>query len=346
MVKAMIIKDNLRALSEIAKGIGFMRFGWPKVIPRLINLPVTYRCNSKCTFCSIWKKKPGSEFTAAEFEKFIEKNRPLFIGYTGGEPFLREDLASLWVKANTNFSVFTNGILTDKILSTIEEFIPKAKKPFYVDVSMDGFEETHNNLRGVNIYHKAMQTLAGLKALSDKNSLMSCGASFTVCAQNQDEFVDFYGHMNAKGFDVGFRVVNFNSYYGTTDQSINLDVERFLSQVERIPKTNYILLLRKYLKNPAQVVACAAGFTSAWINPDWSVFPCISREDYVVGNLKDVGFDLKNIWFNEKMNSFRAGIKNHKCHCFTDCEIYNSMRHDPRHLVGICLRKGKLVSSQ
>ena len=55
---------------------------------------VTYRCNARCNMCNRYKKpsKPEEELTI----KTIKKLPPMyFTNITGGEPFIREDLADI-----------------------------------------------------------------------------------------------------------------------------------------------------------------------------------------------------------------------------------------------------------
>jgi MoaA/NifB/PqqE/SkfB family radical SAM enzyme len=55
---------------------------------------VTYRCNARCNMCNRYKKpsKPEEELTI----ETIKKLPPMyFTNITGGEPFIREDLADI-----------------------------------------------------------------------------------------------------------------------------------------------------------------------------------------------------------------------------------------------------------
>ena len=61
-------------------------------------IAVTDKCNSKCSMCDVWKRKPKDEFTLDDLEKFLEKN--IFpqlnnVSISGGEPALRKDIVEL-----------------------------------------------------------------------------------------------------------------------------------------------------------------------------------------------------------------------------------------------------------
>ena len=64
-----------------------------------MNLPidaviaVTYRCDSRCNMCNIWKLEPGPELAPEEYRRLPRTLRDVNI--TGGEPFLRDDIVDL-----------------------------------------------------------------------------------------------------------------------------------------------------------------------------------------------------------------------------------------------------------
>jgi len=78
-------------------------------------LIVTYRCNAKCYMCNTWQHptKKGEEFSAELVRKIPEGLK--FINITGGEPFLREDLAEIVDAAldkTQRLVISTNGYFT------------------------------------------------------------------------------------------------------------------------------------------------------------------------------------------------------------------------------------------
>jgi len=68
----------------------------------IANLAITYRCDSRCTTCNIWKiqNHQKDELTLGEIDSFFKENREFLkdvesIQITGGEPYLREDLTEI-----------------------------------------------------------------------------------------------------------------------------------------------------------------------------------------------------------------------------------------------------------
>ena len=58
-------------------------------------LAVTYRCNARCKSCDVWKLPQGGEgeLSPEEFELLPDTLRN--INVSGGEPFMRPDLAEV-----------------------------------------------------------------------------------------------------------------------------------------------------------------------------------------------------------------------------------------------------------
>ena len=56
-------------------------------------ISISYRCNSKCRTCDVWRK-PNDDLTLEEWDKVFQKlgRSPVYMTFTGGEPFLRDDL--------------------------------------------------------------------------------------------------------------------------------------------------------------------------------------------------------------------------------------------------------------
>ena len=88
-------------------------------------------------------------------------------GFTGGEPFLRDDLSeiiSLFKAAGVrHFQVNTNGMLTDEIVNFSKELLGK-NISFKIVISIDGLEKTHNKIRNTQgAFQKAIQTIKRIK---------------------------------------------------------------------------------------------------------------------------------------------------------------------------------------
>ncbi|MBU7048354.1 MAG: radical SAM protein, partial [Theionarchaea archaeon] len=122
----------------------------PIIAPLKVTYEVTQACNLNCMHCSSRAdKKAEDELSTQEAKKIIDEldeMRAPVLGFSGGEPFLREDLLVLMTYAIAKgmlVNVATNGLLMD------EEKAHTLKKMgvYRVQVSLDGPEPIHERIR-------------------------------------------------------------------------------------------------------------------------------------------------------------------------------------------------------
>jgi hypothetical protein len=82
------------------------------------------------------------------------------------------------------------------------------------------------------------------------------------------------------------------------------------------------------------VIACYAGWASAHIYADGTVWPCCVRADKL-GNLREHDYDFRRIWFGEKIKEVRRSIAARECHCPLANASYTNLLHHVPTLVQI-----------
>ena len=160
---------------------------------------ITDRCNQRCKHCyqTIYESE---ELVFEDWLKIIEQLRQLtialkhqgvphwraHINVTGGEPFVHKDCMNLleYISAQKSwlsFGIMTNGtLIDDELAKQIARLRPQA-----VQVSIEGKEDTHNDIRGKNNLKKVIK---GIEHLHDHN--VRVHVSFTAHAENYTEFTD------------------------------------------------------------------------------------------------------------------------------------------------------------
>ena len=94
-----------------------------------VTVAVNASCNSRCLMCNQWKGAHTEEMTVSDFKILFD--RPEFRGVeylniTGGEPFLRRDIAEIIEAVSARmagmrtFFVSTNGTMPDRTHACIE----------------------------------------------------------------------------------------------------------------------------------------------------------------------------------------------------------------------------------
>ena len=149
-------------------------------LPHEVGLQLTYKCNLRCKHCFQWDKngffqgyssdKQQSELAFSIIEKILQDSYTeqgnLYIW--GGEPLIHSqwhDIADLLSKDNRWKVLSTNGLLIGENI----ESILKISENLVLIISIDGFEEGFDAIRGKGIYQKLISNLQLLYELKRKN---------------------------------------------------------------------------------------------------------------------------------------------------------------------------------
>jgi polysaccharide pyruvyl transferase WcaK-like protein/sulfatase maturation enzyme AslB (radical SAM superfamily) len=133
---------------------------WTPQKPEVLQFPVNDVCNSRCQMCNIWEQKFDYQISPKELEKAL--SNPLFsevktVGVNGGEPTLRKDLSELVdvlfrkLPKLSTIGLITNSFNSQQVIQRITEvghIIKTHRGNFDVMVSLDGFAELHDKVRG------------------------------------------------------------------------------------------------------------------------------------------------------------------------------------------------------
>jgi MoaA/NifB/PqqE/SkfB family radical SAM enzyme len=316
--------------------------------PYKLTFAITYRCNSKCKTCGIWKKKVENELSTKEVEYLFEKINPSWVNLTGGEPFLRNDLYKIAEIINKKdvylLNLTTNGILTDKITDTVEKILKLNFPRFIVTISLDGPKNIHDNIRGVKgNWDNSIDLYKKLKQLSKDNKNFQTFLGYTISNYNigliQETLEEIRKEAPITIDDVHFNIYhNSIIYFGEQDGGeIHKFKDKVINDVEQILKeknaNNSVLILeKKYLKNIKKYIEnkncplnCKAMAASCFISPDGRVYPCTGFNKEL-GNIRDFDYTLKKIWNSKESENIRKLIQEKKCNgCWTPCEAYQTI---------------------
>ena len=313
--------------------------------PIYLILFVTSKCNLKCKHCFYSKKLNSSipDLSLKEIGKFSQElGKLMVLNLTGGEPFAREDLFEIYkifVKNNTpvDIAISTNGILTKKIYSDVSEMLKYGNmQNLAINLSLDGTEEIHNEIRGMDCYTHVIETYRKLVHQKEKYPQLSIVVSTVITNRNYkilDEFhkelkkvmpkLDFHNleimrgdpmdkHYNAPSIQqleelkpVIFGIWGSYDYYKSRIKS------RIAHKQKRILFNNYL----KILKTKKQPWFCLAGKVHGVIDCNGDVSFCELLPK--IGNLRRDSF--AEIWNSEKADRMREFIKKRSCTCTHSC---------------------------
>ncbi len=260
---------------------------------------LTYRCNLKCRHCYVLQSAENELNTSECMDvlKQLANAGVLFLTFTGGEPFLREDIFDLIAEARRlkfAVTVFTNGTLLGK-----EECKRLAEQKLQsVEISVYGAgDKTHDSITGVQgSYNSTMKAVEYLIESGARVVLKTC-----IMRENIDELPKLSYFCQQRG--LRFRWSTFLSPLNNGD----------MSEIEKMRLTDAELrsILEKdfageeiesdFIQTDDSVIElnrmipCSAGHTTFGILPDGTVLPC---PQFVRGsdNIRDKS--LIDIWRN------------------------------------------------
>ena len=263
-------------------------------------IAVTYRCNSKCIMCSIWKSPSTEELEPSMYSRIPSSLRTINI--TGGEPFLRSDLSEVITVIHDRVPgsriVFSsNGFLTERIVETMMKI--RAVHPRVgVGISIDGLEQTHDRIRGVPGMFK--RAIATVKSLKDRG-FTDLRIAMTVTNENQSEIIDVFELSRDLGVEFTITMAHGSDiYFGELDDGLNADRSELLKEtgelIHRQLKSKHPKdwlrayhtmgmvdeAVKKYFET-----RCEAGRRYFFMSPKGDVYPC-NALDLSVGNISTV----------------------------------------------------------
>lgn len=336
-------------------------WGTPKVLPMSYTLGVTYRCNSRCRTCNVYERK-AKELDLAEYAKIFLSigESPVWFTISGGEPFLRRDLADICkliyrLCRPRIINIPTNGILFKTIPETVEKILKDCPDTnLIINLSFDQIGQEHDKIRMVpGNYEKSLKTFAALRKLEYPN--FTLGIHTVISRFNVEYIPDIYRGLIALNPDsyiteiaeerhelktIGASIAPDKKDY---DKAIDFLMERIretkfegISRITQAFRLQYYQMVKRYLAEKKQIFPCYAGILSCQIAPDGDVWPCCIRAD-VMGNLRDNEYNFTKVWFGSVGDRIRKSIKNRECACPLANASYTNMLCNPSALAKAAL---------
>jgi MoaA/NifB/PqqE/SkfB family radical SAM enzyme len=245
-------------------------------------------------FCDAWKTKPFKELDTTQAKRVVSELGDFgvrVLGITGGEPLIRRDLEEIATYAKRKgiiVGVNTNGtLLTPERAKSISSVFDA------VFVSLDGFEKTHDEIRGEKGTFR--EALTGLKNLLAVKRDCTVGVNFVLNNRNYKEFIPFCGWIKNLGVPVTFFPVAGEDYFTSAYSIPDNEVDDFVCDVLREKAINPLLgpsekvieLLPKFVKGEMPHI-CDAGRLYMGVTPVGELRICPigpDSPDWKVGSL-------------------------------------------------------------
>ncbi len=335
-----------------------------KARPIHLTFFITRRCNSRCPFCFYLRADGPSadvsspELSLQEIEKVSSSlGSLLWLAFSGGEIFLRDDLADIarifYRNNKPAIMLFpTNGLLPELIRDRMESVARSCPNSVVaLKLSLDGLGEAHDSLRHTpGSFERVLETYREVSGLIDRYPNFELGVNTVFCSENQDSMdgiIDF-----VKGLEyIKTHTISLvrgrlaESRYGDVDQekyfTAILRLEQNLKQGEsrvyrfrggRLKAAQDVLqrrLIHRTMGEQKRIIPCYAGRLNLVLTEAGEVFPCELLTESM-GNVRDCGYDVRKIIGSEKAGRVIGLIKNKACYCTHECFFMTNILFNPR----------------
>jgi len=370
-----LARKMLFAFAKQQKALWFDRVFHPATTRemKLIYFRLTPLCNLRCVMCGQRGDKgvlKGS-FAAEEARKIVPledykrlvdqiKDKKPIAYLWGGEPFMYPDLLPLvdyMMEAGLLVSVNTNGTFLERYAKDIV-----AKKWHSLFVSLDGFRETNDRIRGSGSYDKV---LAGIEAINREKKAQGTHYPYLglVTTVSNLNYKDLYTLSEAtRGMNLAWHIYNLGTYTndaivarhreamkGVFDLDIKclpgyatgynegIDGQELYDILKRIHGADFghpiitvpalepdkIDIYYNRLEVPVRT-RCAVPWAQANIDYQGNVHFCADYNDYPLGNIRED--DFFSIYNGERARKYRLALKASPDGVFPGCvRCYQNM---------------------
>lgn len=330
-----------------------------KARPAHLTFFVTRRCNARCPFCFYAEERDreggAPEFSLDEIRRVAASmGRLPWVLFSGGEPFLREDLAAVaQAFHDANGPAFltlpTNGLLPEVVAGTTEEVLRRCPRSVVVvKLSLDGLGADHDALRRTpGGFERVLRTCARLAALARSHRKLEVGVNTVLCRENQagiERVVDFVAGLDgvrshtitlARGdaSPGGFADVHPDAYRRAT---AHLE-ERWRSRFHRFAGGGLKAaldrvehrLVHETLRDRRRPLACGAGRRTIVLSERGELWACEGRRNEPLGNVRAAGYDVGAVLRSEAARRALAAVAAGGCGCAHECNLLVDACLDP-----------------
>lgn len=320
-------------------------------------LGVTYRCQAKCRMCSIWQISEHSEMPPEAYEELPTTLRD--VNVSGGEPFLRSDLAEV-VRVihrripGARMVVSTNGLMGERIVPRaleLAEIFPGIGFGF----SIDGIGEMQDHMRGAPGAYD--NVIAAVKGIRD-NGIDNIRLAYTLTGENPDHMLKVYRLADELGVQFTMQISHDSGFFfgenetsvvkesagGLASDSLRGDFETIINgelasySIKRWGKAFVYYGMYALAFEGRQLFSSRPGEDFFYLDPKGDIYPSVIH-NHVMGNLAQSDFD--SVWRSEKSERIRAICRAEKKRYWMGCMLRKALL-EHKFQIGFWALKNKL----
>lgn len=251
------------------------------------EIDVAYSCNARCAFCfegTVHKdRRPLMSYEkVCSVMDELKENGCIYIGFSGGEPFIRDDFLSILSAAKSKGFIVT--VVSNMHLLSLEQ--------------IDALCEIGVDKVTVSFHSCSPTTYSEIFRVPVKFFDISLNNIVRMIENNQK--LSIAVTVTDKNFEEMHLIIDFFTKYGINKEAVNFNLliqGRSDLSKQRVVLEEYLQkhpeLINRILHKNEQSFLCSAGRTSCAISPYGDVYPCTFYNSSA-GNLFDNSF--KEIW--------------------------------------------------
>lgn len=333
---------------------------------RALFLFVTSRCNSLCRTCFYFDKLNSRDDLTFDQIKRISETAPPFekLWLSGGEPFLRDELAeivALFARNNgiRNVNLPTNGLLPERTFRAVDRILELAPQvSIDLNFSLDGLSNTHDAIRGVpNNFRRTMATIAEAETRYRAVRRLRRNVLTVITTENYREIVElglrlagenkidgqYFEVMRGAGPDPALkqitrrqvadlhqRLMPFHEHYARKlFAHLPPGVREFAAMYYLGNLRLHFDLHESCFDGPQKwPMPCTAGETTIVIDHNGRFRSCEMRD--AIGSLADYDYDIARALQSQTMRAEIDAIRSANCWCTHSCFIQESSKFAPK----------------
>lgn len=257
--------------------------------PTHIAVEMTYRCPLYCKHCFAKAGDDGITMDAELLNSLIEEMIKLnvkSVQLTGGEPLLHPEFPRILkklLKNNITVNVTTSGYINNARIC--EELKALSKTRGYIQVSLDGFKEYHNEFRGKDDAYE--KTIDFIKKMISYN----VEVKVALCYSNQGyvQIEELCKYMK----DIGVSAMRFGiveqkgravENFEQINKHIQIEYYQFVNKLkEKYANDQFSIDIddEHNISAATQYLNCGCGYNTFKINPLGFVAECVLSNDYM-----------------------------------------------------------------
>jgi MoaA/NifB/PqqE/SkfB family radical SAM enzyme len=317
--------------------------------PTFLILFINSTCNMRCEHCFYWASlNKRDDLTKEEIFELSRSLGPIEnLNLSGGEPFLREELAEIcrqFVRYNQVRQIYvpTNAYFTRRTVKAISSVLEEKELDlFVVEISLDGMPEFHDRFRvAKGSFKRAMETYEALCEIQERDARLRIHAISTATNVNMEEIkrLTTYLYVRCRRMDHhNLAIVRGDRKNPDLARPLLAEYEALYQYVRRLwaprEQGRYGAIVEPMLqwakvetiKQGRQIVPCCAGRLSAVVYANGDVSACEMHQP--IGNLRQNSFP--EIWTSAGADRLRRSIANRECHCTTEVFLWPSIVYHP-----------------